>query len=74
MQIMIIDYKLVYPSGTATGILINSFHTPGGLEIAKCDFQHTLLINENFFLFIISLCLWLLILLKLVAAIFFIEA
>ncbi|KAG0578467.1 hypothetical protein KC19_4G025400 [Ceratodon purpureus] len=34
-KIMIIDYRLVYPSGTATGILINSFHTPGGVEIAK---------------------------------------
>lgn len=34
-KIMIIDYKLVYPSGTATGILINSFHTPGGVAVAK---------------------------------------
>nr|XP_024380047.1 probable metal-nicotianamine transporter YSL6 [Physcomitrium patens] len=34
-KIMIIDYRLTYPSGTATGILINSFHTPGGVEIAK---------------------------------------
>lgn len=35
LQIMIIDYRLTYPSGTATGILINSFHTPGGVETAK---------------------------------------
>lgn len=34
-QIMILDYKLTYPSGTATGILINSFHSPGGVAIAK---------------------------------------
>ena len=29
-KIFIIDYKLAYPSGTATGILINSLHTPSG--------------------------------------------
>lgn len=34
-KVMIIDYRLTYPSGTATGILINSFHTPGGVEVAK---------------------------------------
>ncbi|KAL3341176.1 hypothetical protein AABB24_025641 [Solanum stoloniferum] len=27
-KIMIIDFKLIYPSGTATANLINSFHTP----------------------------------------------
>jgi uncharacterized oligopeptide transporter (OPT) family protein len=32
---MIIDYKLTYPSGTATAILINSFHSPEGAEVAK---------------------------------------
>ncbi|KAG6714289.1 hypothetical protein I3843_05G180300 [Carya illinoinensis] len=32
---MIIDYKLTYPSGTATAILINGFHTPKGDEMAK---------------------------------------
>lgn len=35
MQIMIIDYKLTYPSGTATAVLINGFHTPHGDKIAK---------------------------------------
>ncbi|KAG6714293.1 hypothetical protein I3843_05G180300 [Carya illinoinensis] len=34
-KIMIIDYKLTYPSGTATAILINGFHTPKGDEMAK---------------------------------------
>lgn len=35
MKIMIIDYKLTYPSGTATAHLINSFHTPKGAKLAK---------------------------------------
>ncbi|KAL5216321.1 hypothetical protein ABZP36_007722 [Zizania latifolia] len=34
-KIMIIDYKLIYPSGSATGHLINSFHTPQGAKLAK---------------------------------------
>ncbi|KAK1262213.1 putative metal-nicotianamine transporter YSL7 [Acorus gramineus] len=34
-KIMIIDYKLVYPSGTATAHLINGFHTPAGAKLAK---------------------------------------
>jgi OPT family oligopeptide transporter len=34
-KIMIIDFKLIYPSGTATAYLINSFHTPQGLKLAK---------------------------------------
>ncbi|KAL2631049.1 hypothetical protein R1flu_015735 [Riccia fluitans] len=34
-KIMIIDYRLTYPSGTATAVLINSFHTPSGAKIAK---------------------------------------
>ena len=34
-QVMIIDYKLTYPSGTATAHLINGFHTPDGSERAK---------------------------------------
>ncbi|XP_010666835.2 probable metal-nicotianamine transporter YSL7 [Beta vulgaris subsp. vulgaris] len=34
-KIMIIDFKLTYPSGTATAHLINSFHTPEGAIIAK---------------------------------------
>ncbi|XP_042470551.1 probable metal-nicotianamine transporter YSL12 isoform X1 [Zingiber officinale] len=34
-QIMIIDYKLIYPSGTATAYLINGFHTLNGEKLAK---------------------------------------
>lgn len=34
-KIMIIDYKLIYPSGTATAYLINGFHTPDGAKVAK---------------------------------------
>ncbi|KAL8120504.1 putative metal-nicotianamine transporter YSL7 [Apium graveolens] len=38
-KIMIIDYKLIYPSGTATAHLINSFHTPQGAKLAKKQVQ-----------------------------------
>ncbi|KAL2629291.1 hypothetical protein R1flu_013977 [Riccia fluitans] len=34
-KIMIIDYALTYPSGTATAVLINSFHTSRGAEVAR---------------------------------------
>ncbi|XP_015691659.2 probable metal-nicotianamine transporter YSL12 [Oryza brachyantha] len=34
-KIMIVDYKLTYPSGTATAYLINGFHTPEGAKLAK---------------------------------------
>eukprot|EP00253_Pinus_taeda_P031056 PITA_31056 len=34
-KIMVIDYKLTYPSGTATAILINGFHTPQGDQQAR---------------------------------------
>ncbi|XP_042483972.1 probable metal-nicotianamine transporter YSL7 [Macadamia integrifolia] len=34
-KIMIIDFKLTYPSGTATAHLINSFHTPIGAKVAQ---------------------------------------
>ncbi|GAB4836153.1 Probable metal-nicotianamine transporter ysl7 [Ancistrocladus abbreviatus] len=34
-KIMIIDFKLIYPSGTATAHLINNFHTPQGAKLAK---------------------------------------
>ncbi|KAK7854314.1 putative metal-nicotianamine transporter ysl7 [Quercus suber] len=34
-KIMIIDFKLTYPSGTATAHLINSFQTPQGAKLAK---------------------------------------
>ncbi|XP_051113446.1 probable metal-nicotianamine transporter YSL7 [Andrographis paniculata] len=38
-KIMIVDFKLPYPSGTATAHLINSFHTPLGAELAKFYFD-----------------------------------
>ncbi|XP_028790726.1 metal-nicotianamine transporter YSL3 isoform X1 [Neltuma alba] len=34
-QVLIIDYKLMYPSGTATAVLINGFHTTKRDELAK---------------------------------------
>ncbi|KAG6435079.1 hypothetical protein SASPL_106729 [Salvia splendens] len=34
-KVMVLDYKLTYPSGTATAMLINSFHTQTGAELAK---------------------------------------
>ncbi|KAK3144203.1 hypothetical protein QOZ80_4AG0310020 [Eleusine coracana subsp. coracana] len=34
-KVMIVDYKLSYPSGTATAYLINGFHTPAGAKLAK---------------------------------------
>ncbi|KAK6927737.1 Oligopeptide transporter, OPT superfamily, partial [Dillenia turbinata] len=34
-KIMVVDFKLTYPSGTATALLINSFHTPQGAKLAK---------------------------------------
>ncbi|KAI3508094.1 hypothetical protein L1887_23095 [Cichorium endivia] len=34
-KIMIVDYKLTYPSGTATAVLINGFHTPKGDKMAR---------------------------------------
>ncbi|KAI4306330.1 hypothetical protein L6164_029617 [Bauhinia variegata] len=34
-KMMILKYKLPYPSGTATAHLINSFHTPKGAKLAK---------------------------------------
>ena len=36
---MIIDSKLPYPSGTATGVLINGFHTPKGNVMAKYGYE-----------------------------------
>ncbi|XP_034685810.1 probable metal-nicotianamine transporter YSL7 [Vitis riparia] len=33
-EMMIIKYKLTYPTGTATAYLINSFHTPRGAKLA----------------------------------------
>ncbi|CAN1831148.1 Metal-nicotianamine transporter YSL3 [Linum perenne] len=38
-KIMIIDYKLPYPTGTATAVLINGFHTSKGNKMAKKQVQ-----------------------------------
>ncbi|KAE9455544.1 hypothetical protein C3L33_12554, partial [Rhododendron williamsianum] len=38
-KMMILKYKLTYPSGTATAYLINSFHTPKGAKLANALFQ-----------------------------------
>ncbi|XP_042048844.1 metal-nicotianamine transporter YSL3-like isoform X4 [Salvia splendens] len=38
-KIMVIDYKLPYPSGTATAVLINGFHTSKGDKMAKKQVQ-----------------------------------
>ncbi|KAI3454289.1 hypothetical protein Pfo_010952 [Paulownia fortunei] len=38
-KVMIIDFKLTYPSGTATAHLINSFHTPKGAKLAKMQIR-----------------------------------
>jgi len=34
-QVMIVDYKLTYPSGTTTSMLINSFHNNTRAELAS---------------------------------------
>ncbi|KAF3781557.1 putative metal-nicotianamine transporter [Nymphaea thermarum] len=41
-KIMIIDYKLNYPTGTATAVLINGFHTVRGNKTAKFYFDFSL--------------------------------
>ncbi|KAK2440489.1 putative metal-nicotianamine transporter ysl7 [Trifolium repens] len=38
-KIMIVDFRLTYPSGTATAHLINSFHTTEGAKLAKKQVQ-----------------------------------
>ena len=35
LQTFILKYRLTYPSGTATGVIINGFHTPLGERTAK---------------------------------------
>ena len=39
-RLFILRYRLTYPSGTATGTIINGFHTPLGEEAAKWAFYH----------------------------------
>lgn len=34
-KVLIIDYRLTYPSGTATAVLINGFHTPHTDKLAR---------------------------------------
>ncbi|XP_074294344.1 putative metal-nicotianamine transporter YSL6 [Silene latifolia] len=34
-KVMVLEYKLTFPSGTATAMLINSFHTTTGAELAE---------------------------------------
>ncbi|KAK4483234.1 hypothetical protein RD792_010417 [Penstemon davidsonii] len=38
-KVMVLGYKLTYPSGTATAMLINSFHTNTGAELAGFYFD-----------------------------------
>ncbi|RZC69614.1 hypothetical protein C5167_033965 [Papaver somniferum] len=38
-KIMIVDYKLTYPSGTASGVIINGFHSPNEDKNAKKRIQ-----------------------------------
>ncbi|WJX41805.1 putative metal-nicotianamine transporter ysl7 [Trifolium repens] len=38
-KIMIVDFRLTYPTGTATAHLINSFHTTEGAKLAKKQVQ-----------------------------------
>ncbi|KAK2434136.1 putative metal-nicotianamine transporter YSL7 [Trifolium repens] len=38
-KIMIVDFRLTYPTGTATAHLINSFHTTKGAKLAKKQVQ-----------------------------------
>ncbi|TVU29011.1 hypothetical protein EJB05_20553, partial [Eragrostis curvula] len=38
-KVLVIDYKLTYPSGTATAVLINGFHTKQGDKNAKFFFD-----------------------------------
>lgn len=45
-QVMVMDYKLTYPSGTATAMLINSFHTKTGAELAEYV-QQIMLISDH---------------------------
>ena len=34
-RLFILKYRLTYPSGSATGLIINGFHTPLGEAAAK---------------------------------------
>ncbi|XVF66977.1 hypothetical protein PTKIN_Ptkin10aG0083100 [Pterospermum kingtungense] len=55
-KIMILKYKLTYPSGTATAYLINSFHTPKGAKLAKK--QVVVLFKSFIFSFVFAFFQW----------------
>ncbi|XWS68499.1 hypothetical protein CRYUN_Cryun04dG0095800 [Craigia yunnanensis] len=55
-KIMILKYKLTYPSGTATAYLINSFHTPKGAKLAKK--QVAVLFKSFVFSFVFAFFQW----------------
>lgn len=55
-KMMIMKYKLTYPSGTATAYLINCFHTPKGAQLAKK--QVGSLFNSFGFSFIFGAVQW----------------
>ncbi|XWS54324.1 hypothetical protein CRYUN_Cryun10bG0080200 [Craigia yunnanensis] len=55
-RIMILKYKLTYPSGTATAYLINSFHTPKGAKLAKK--QVAVLFKSFVFSFVFAFFQW----------------
>ncbi|KAF8659495.1 hypothetical protein HU200_058437 [Digitaria exilis] len=38
VKIMIVDYRLLFPTGSVVAHLINSFHTPQGAYVAKLQF------------------------------------
>ncbi|KAG2707825.1 hypothetical protein I3760_05G164400 [Carya illinoinensis] len=55
-KMMILKYKLTYPSGTATAYLINSFHTPRGAKMAKK--QVAVLFKRFCFSFVFAFFQW----------------
>ncbi|KAI4302114.1 hypothetical protein MLD38_037900 [Melastoma candidum] len=55
-KVMILKYKLTYPSGTATAFLVNSFHTPKGAKLAKK--QVGVLFKSFFFSFFWAMFQW----------------
>ncbi|CAN6549936.1 unnamed protein product [Malus baccata var. baccata] len=55
-KMMIMKYKLTYPSGTATAYLINSFHTPKGAKLAKK--QVAVLFKTFCFTFVFAFFQW----------------
>lgn len=52
-QILIVDYKLIFPSGMATAVLINGFHTQGD-KMAK--YLLRIMFKFSFNMFGICMC------------------